>query len=117
MPLLKSILDDRSAAPNTAKAKRRSAAALCLALLIFGSCAFTVIYFQAHLMSHPFLKLFPFMTMIFGMAAVTPLGMFLAHQDEFQDLNPLRPDHYMLLSKKTLSSMIHNNWKVDSKEL
>ena len=34
------------------------------------------------------------------------------HQDEFQDLNPLRLDHFLFLTRKTLSSITHNNWKV-----
>ena len=38
--------------------------------------------------------------------------MLLVEQNEFQDLNPLRLDHYILLTKKTLSSINKNNWKV-----
>ncbi|KAK9825518.1 hypothetical protein WJX74_003487 [Apatococcus lobatus] len=114
---MRGLLDDRSRATKTVKAKRNSAAAVCVMLLLFGSCIFAVVYLQAHLTTHPLLKLIPFLTMVLGMAAVTPLGMYLAHQDEFQDLNPLSLDHYLLLTRKTLTSITQNNWKVDSKQI
>ena len=68
---------------------------------------------QGHIKQNPRLVMLlpPFGALC--LCSVLPLVMYVAYQEDFGNkINPLRPDHYWYLARKTFGALKNNNWKV-----
>lgn len=57
------------------------------------------------------------LTAIAGLTAAFPLIMFMSYQNEFGNMNPLYPPHYLFLARRVLAALRANDLKVSAKDL
>mmetsp|Transcript_30676 Transcript_30676/g.59157 ORF Transcript_30676/g.59157 Transcript_30676/m.59157 type:complete len:123 (-) Transcript_30676:333-701(-) len=109
---------DRNAVPLATKYKNPRA----LAAVFVGISMFVGFWYFIHWLEHASKKQ-PHLVVMFPLAgaglmvAFLPLVMFLAYQEDFGNLNPIYPTHYMFLVKKTLNALQENNWKISAKDI
>lgn len=95
----------------------QAACAVLMAASVLGGLYLALHWVQDHLRHYPFLViLFPPLAMA-SIAVVIPLFMFVSYQDDFKNMTPLNPRHFILISKRCYSALAKNNMKVTEKDL
>ncbi|GFR39772.1 hypothetical protein Agub_g257 [Astrephomene gubernaculifera] len=77
----------------------------------------TLHYIHAEGVSHPALLMLLPPAAITWLVMMIPIFMFIAYQDDFKQLNPLIPTHYILIAKRCFKAMKDNDFKVSEKNL
>ncbi|KAG2501870.1 hypothetical protein HYH03_000368 [Edaphochlamys debaryana] len=83
------------------------------------SCAFYALMHFIHVegIAHPGIIMFLPLTAITWIALMIPLLMFVVYQDDFRNMHPLNPVHFVQIAARCFRAMKHNNFKVSEKNL
>eukprot|EP00884_Botryococcus_braunii_P009389 jgi/Botrbrau1/18451/Bobra.0072s0034.1 len=96
---------------------RRCATAMFQIVFLLVAAILLIVAFQRYLVKFPFL--FPVLpvAMMLCLAMITPLVLYLLYQDDFREVEPLNPMHYIYLCRVAIRAFSQNQWKVASKDL
>lgn len=92
-----------------------------IAAILMGLAPMLVGYLVLHTMHGRALPLWLFMFFPPGFAALMaysiPLLVYISHEEDFAETNPMNPRHYFSLWKRTMTALGSNDFKVKAKDL